>query len=101
MAKKLTFDPDAKLEIRDAALYYEEVQPGLGEEFIREVELSVRNLFSKPLRWRCIRGAYRRCVVRRFPYYIIFVADDAGVYITAVMHRKRKPDYWVDRSENR
>lgn len=97
MGKKLTLDPDAKLEIRAAALYYEELQPGLGEAFIQEVELAVRNLFRNPLRWRCIRGNWRRSIVRRFPYYIVFVADNTEVYIAAVMHRQRKPEYWLGR----
>ena len=98
MVKKLKFDPDAKTEIRDAALYYENIRPGLGEAFVLEVEISVQNLFNDPWRWRCIRGPYRRCIVRRFPYYIIFVAEETEVYIVAVMHRKRRPEYWIPRT---
>jgi len=101
LAKKLTFDPAAKSEIQDAARYYEEVNPGLGKAFLQEVELAVRSLHDNPLRWRPVRGPFRRCLVARFPYYIIFVPDDAEIYIAAVMHRKRRPDYWADRAENR
>ena len=38
---RLTYDPDAVLEIKDAALYYEEKQQGLGAAFVNEVELAV------------------------------------------------------------
>ena len=101
MAKRLTFDPGAKLEIREAALYYEEARVGLGEEFLQAVENAIRNLFNNPLRWRLVKDPFRRCIVHRFPYAVIFSADDYEVFIAAVMHQKRKPDYWIDRIPKR
>lgn len=37
---------------------------------------------------------YRRLVLERFPYSIIFTYDDAEVRIVAFAHGRRKPGYW-------
>jgi hypothetical protein len=36
-------------------------------------------------------------LVKRFPYGIIYRVDGQEVFIAAVMHLKRHPDYWIDR----
>ena len=47
--------------------------------------------------WRKVKGRFRRYLVQRFPYGLIYVVQEDVIYIAAVMHLKRKPDYWVGR----
>jgi len=75
---KIIYDPEAVAEIREAADYYENCREG-------------------PLRWRKIKGRFRRSLIERFPYGIIYSAENDGIFIAAVMHLKRKPDYWKKR----
>jgi hypothetical protein len=35
---------------------------------------------------------------RRFPFYIVFRADDVNVVVFAVAHGKRRPRFWHDRT---
>ena len=93
----LIYDPTAKFEIREAAAYYEECQEGLGKAFLQNVEASAQRLAADPLRWRKLDGRFRRCLVRRFPYGIIYAVEPDCIFIATVMHLKRKPGYWKER----
>ena len=47
---KLLFDPEALLETRSAAAFYEDSQPGLGKAFLTGVE-AVMHFKRKPGYW--------------------------------------------------
>jgi len=94
---KIIYAPEAKLEIKEAAAYYEGCKNGLGESFLRELELAIDDLSRSPFRWRRISRNFRRRLLKRFPYGVIYVADDDEIFIAAVMHLKREPGYWKKR----
>jgi plasmid stabilization system protein ParE len=41
---------------------------------------------------------FRRCLIHRFPYGLIYVLKGNKITIVAVMHLARKPGYWHRRS---
>lgn len=94
---RIELDCAAKAEIRDAALFYNDCRQGLGEEFIDAVETALDQIVQHPFLWRVLKGRYRRYLVQRFPYGIIYTVEDDLIYVAAVMHLKRKPDYWEKR----
>lgn len=93
----LIYDPAARAELLEAAAYYEECRAGLGKAFLSTVERAVARLSNKPLRWRKIGGRFRRCLVKQFPYGIIYAVEGDDIFVAAVMHLKRKPGYWRGR----
>lgn len=93
----LIYDPLAKFEIKEAAAYYESCQEGLGRAFLETIEGDVQKLAANPLHYRKIGRHFRRCLVNRFPYGIIYRVDGDIIFIAAVMHLKREPDYWKQR----
>ena len=36
-------------------------------------------------------------MVKRFPYFIVFFDWQYEIYVVAVAHAKRRPDYWKRR----
>jgi hypothetical protein len=44
--------PEADQELEAAALWYEEREPGLGEEFLNEFQQTLRRILADPERWR-------------------------------------------------
>jgi hypothetical protein len=46
--------PDAEAELEAAAFWYEERQPGLGNDFLAEFESTLRRIVAEPGRWRKI-----------------------------------------------
>ena len=93
----MIFHPEARRELYDAANYYENNRPGLGEIFLDAAEYAAWLIYANPFGWKKIRGDVRRCLLRRFPYGIIYYADQQQIFIIAVMHLHRKPNYWTSR----
>jgi plasmid stabilization system protein ParE len=91
---KYIFHPDARLELEHSINYYEERQSGLGYDFSLEIFSTIRRIISNPKAWAILDEDIRRCITKRFPYGIIYSEQDDEIYILAVMHLKRDPEYW-------
>ena len=91
------FDPDAKSEFLSVVQYYENCQPGLGRRFRLVVESSVQDITESPFRYRVLHAPFRRCLLQKFPYAIIYSIEPDHIHIIAVGHTKRKPGYWLIR----
>jgi toxin ParE1/3/4 len=95
----MTFDfhSEAETELLEAIAYYENCAPGLGEDFSLEVYSTVRNILSYPHAWPIVEDDVHRCLTSRFPYGVLYSIESDCVYILAVMHLHRHPDYWKHR----
>lgn len=92
-----SFHPEAEEEFNQAIEYYENNAPGLGYDFSIEVYSAIQNIVNFPTAWPIIEEDMRRCLVKRFPYGVIYSIEDDAVFILAVMHLRRNPDYWKNR----
>jgi toxin ParE1/3/4 len=95
--KKILFHDLARKELLDVRDYYDELVYGLGKSFVLELEKSLRVIKSNPLAYPIIREKIRKAVVIKFPYSVLYRLDNDKVYILAIMHQKRKPNYWASR----
>jgi toxin ParE1/3/4 len=86
------------VELRHAALFYEDCRESLGREFLDAVESAFDQIRKHPTLWRLLKGRFRRYLVQQFPYAVIYVVEGRTIYVAAIMHLKRKPGYWVSRS---
>lgn len=97
----MTFDwhPGALQEFEEAGLWYEEQRRRLGVEFSDAVVLAIESILLDPGRFQPVGDGVRLFRLRRFPYHLYYLPDDARhhVRIMAVMHNRRRPDYWRDR----
>ena len=89
--------PEADQELEAGALWYEERQPGLGNDFLDAFEDTLRRIVAEPERWRKMRGDNRKLNFHRFPYAIVYSIRPDAIYIKAVMHLHRRPFYWQHR----
>ena len=87
----------AERDLAEAVDYYEAQVPGLGLEFLDEVERTVKRIIMQPEAWMSISENHRRCRTRRFPYGLIYSLDKNEIIIAAVMCLRRHPDSWKDR----
>jgi plasmid stabilization system protein ParE len=94
---RFIFHPEAEDEFDEAIDYYEQCETGLGEDFGFEVYAAIQNILSYPKSWPVLDGEVRRCLTNRFPYGIIYSIEPEGIFILAVMHLHRSPDYWKER----
>ena len=89
--------PEADQELEAGALWYEELQPGLGDAFLDEFEQTLRRIVREPERWRKMQGDNRKLNFNRFPYAIVYSVRPDALHIKAVMHLHRRPFYWQHR----
>lgn len=87
----------AKSELDDAVEYYNRERPGLGYELVWEVFFAIDRIRQFPKAWQVFYEDARRCLVRRFPYGIVYVCEQDTIIILAIAHLHRKPDYWSER----
>jgi plasmid stabilization system protein ParE len=91
------FHPEARLEYRGAAVFYEARQPGLGAAFTREIEAAIDRILETPELFRFVEQDVRRCLAHTFPHGVLYTVEGDFILIVAVAHGSRKPGYWHER----
>ena len=94
---KPIFHPAASEEIVETTAYYEREVPGLGDGFITEVERVIEVLCDQPNIGQVVGEEFRRILLARFPYFLIYSIESEQVWVVAVAHHRRRPGYWQDR----
>ena len=83
-------------ELKEAALYYERTEPGLGLKFLGEVDETIERILRFPRAWHPVSARSRRCRTLRFPFGILYQVRSDEILITAVMDLRRDPRRWRD-----
>ena len=87
----------ARLELDEAALWYELRRVDLGIEFIAEVDrciaLIAQHLDLSPV----VHLDVRRMTLQRFPYSIDYRREAESIVVLAIFHSKRDPTIWQRR----
>jgi plasmid stabilization system protein ParE len=90
---------EAEDELEEAMLYYEDRRAGLGDDFRQRVSETIQSIARQPLRFPEYEGKrltrlFRRALVTRFPYIVVYEAREDETLIVAVAHTSREPGYW-------
>lgn len=96
---RVIFSRHAKQELEDAIYYHELEYSGLGEGFKEEVRWATLRIAEYPEAWSIERGEVRKCLLHKFPYKLLYSIEEDHIFVIAVAHQHRKPDYWVERKE--
>jgi hypothetical protein len=94
---KIEFIEPALIELDDAIEYYNIQSPGLGKRLLEEVLSTTRYISRYPSAWPKFTEHTFKITLRKFPYSLIFTKSKNVVYILAVAHHNRKPEYWIKR----
>ena len=95
----IVLTPQAEAELLEAVAFYNEQSEGLGAEFNDEFEAGIRDIDAHPEFWGNVGRGFRRKLLQRFPYGLIYEITDTHILIIAVMHTSRRPEYWLKHSE--
>lgn len=93
----IVFHPQAEIELVAAATWYEGEQTDLGKRFLSSLEDGISRIRINPKLFPFVDGDIRRCLLRTFPFAILFRQRTSRIEIVAVMHLKRHPGYWQER----
>ena len=94
---EITFHPDVVKEVKFSYNWYQNQAEGLGEDYLTELETSYQTIVELPNTWPKFEKGFRRFLLSKFPFSIIYRFNGNTVFVVAVMHNSRKPGYWVER----
>lgn len=95
---EILFHPDIVLEIKSSYDWYQNQAEGLGDDFLNELELAYQAIEEFPDTWPKFKKVFRRYLLSKFPFSVIYRRNKQSIFIVAVMHNSRKPGYWVKRT---
>ncbi len=91
--------PLAKKDIREAAIWYNKQQKGLGKKFTTEVRENVhfirQNTKASNIRYKNVRTT----ILNVFPFMIHYTIEEKSktIIVLAVLHTSRNPELWKNR----
>ena len=94
---KVVLHPEADAEFLQAQQRYAAVSAPLGRRFYDEITAVFRRVIEHPHRYKQFDPPARRLFANGFPYAVVYVARPDAIWIIAVMHVRRAPDYWKSR----
>jgi len=89
--------PPARVELVDAANYYDRQQRGLGWRFWTEVDQCILWIAQNPTVPRLRAGRYHRVNLNNFPYYVAYIVRPNAIWILAIASARTLPEYWIGR----
>ena len=87
----------AQAKLDEAVAYYNSELPGLGDDFLVQILKALDRIKQFPKAWHPYTKNTRRCLVRRFPYGVVYQILKDEILIVAIQNLHRKPDYLHDR----
>jgi toxin ParE1/3/4 len=102
ISKQITYEifvqREAQLEVQSIFDYYEDLNEGLGFEFMRALDAALQTIKRNPLACQKIYQESRRVLLRKFPYAVFYLVEETRIVIIACFHQKRDPIDWIRRS---
>ena len=97
MTYHLLIRPLAYMDMDDAREWYESIQAGRGEEFLRELHGRLLEIQAAPELHGKVRSRVRAARMRKSEFLIYFRIDDDLVTVIAVQHSRAHPKRWQRR----
>jgi len=100
MSLELILRPEAEADALEAYRWYSEQLPGLGEEFLAEIDRALETIRANPEAHRKLHREFRRVLTRRFPYAVFYAVRGDRIVAFAILHTARDPALWKKRGSN-
>jgi plasmid stabilization system protein ParE len=95
--RRVVWSSAAEQEVADAAVWYEDHQAGLGEQFLISTENAANAAATSPELYARVHGRLRRVLVHRFPYALIVRESNDELFVVACYHLHRDAKVWQSR----
>ena len=88
---------EAEIEFWESIDHYERQCSGLGIRFKEEVDRFLEGIQAHPLLPPLRKNGYRRVNLSVFRHYIPYIIRDEILWVVAICHSHRKPEFWLSR----
>jgi plasmid stabilization system protein ParE len=85
-SKQAEFHEAASLEFEAAFVWYLERSERAALRFVRELERAVASIVDSPERFPAAISGTRRCLLREFPFVVVYRELPSGILVIAVAH---------------
>ncbi len=99
--RSVSITPQADDDVFEAFRWYEKQTAGLGDVFYQAFNSRVDSICDAPDQYESLGGGYRRALLGRFPYSVVFEASPSRVIVHAVPHNHRDEWAWRRRLKPR
>ena len=87
----VVFLPAAEQELKDILDFYRQQKSGLTDSFLNEFLSTIEIIRLYPEGYQLITRKTRKCLLRRFPYMVLYGLIDNTIVISAIAHQHRHP----------
>jgi len=87
----------AEEDFAESLCWYAERSQRAAEGFEAEFQRVLESIAADPQRFPRCDERHRYCLMRRYPFQVIYREHQGQLLIIAVAHAKRRPGYWSDR----
>ena len=94
---RVKFLTPARHDLLRAVQYLEEVAPAMAARFLDEVDEAKDLIAEFPRLGASATRGTRRVQLHSFPYSLVYRIDDEVIFVFAVRHHSRDPEYWESR----
>ncbi len=98
MSVQVSVLPEARQDILDGRLFFEQRRPGAGAAFAAQVLATLDRIGAMPEIYGEVGPGVRAAGVRRFGYVVYYRLVPSGVEVVAVLHGGRDPRMWQSRA---
>jgi plasmid stabilization system protein ParE len=94
----VAFLPAAEVDYQAALAWYQGRSAQAATGFERAVAEAVQRIADNPVLYGLVDDRHRQCLLRRYPYSLIYRVEPSGVLVVAVAHSRRSSSYWQGRT---
>ena len=96
--KELRIEPEVFDDLVEAAAWYDEQQPGVGDRFLASMRKLMETIAERPDSFAREEGRIHFAMEKPFPYKIYYANRKSTVRIIAVLHSALHPSTWKSRA---
>ena len=91
-SKPIVIPAPTAQDLDDGHSWYERQESGLGMQFLSDVNVTLKSIQRTPAGYQGVHQNYRKAVLKRFPYVILYREEVDQIFIAAVFHTSRSPE---------
>ncbi len=94
MARTVRYHPLFDCDVREAANWYDQRSPGLGDSFSDAALRATLRIIENPDVYASTELGMRYLRLKRFPYIVLFDVHEEEILMVGVLHTARSIEKW-------
>ena len=97
---KISISEEAIEDLNDVLFWYELHSKQLSKEFYKNLRYGFKKILSNPQSYQKVYNNVRRCLMKKFPFSIIYRLDEVNmeIVIISIFHNSRNPKILKERA---